>query len=61
MLKPLNLFWDAETVETAIYQALGAASVCWEHPEKAGIFDSDRAKFVGEQLIERLMELSREP
>lgn len=51
-----NIFKDCETAEEAIFQALGAASVCWQFPEKAGIFESDRAKFIGDQLIERLVE-----
>lgn len=51
-----NLFSDCETAEEAIFQALGAASVCWEFPEKAGIFESTRAKAIGDQLVERLVE-----
>ena len=35
---------DADiTLSEAIGQALGAASMCWEHPEKASTFDSSRA------------------
>lgn len=51
-----NMFALCEDPEEAIFQALGAASVCWEHMEKAGIFHSERAKFIGDQLIERLKE-----
>lgn len=40
------------SVEAAIFQALGAVSVCWETPEGSGVFDSDRAKEIGEALLE---------
>lgn len=49
-----NFFYDAETPTQAVFQALGAASVCWEHIEDAGIFESTRAKKIGEDLIEAL-------
>lgn len=39
------------TLESAVYQALGAASVCWENPGGAGFFDSTRAKEIGEELL----------
>lgn len=38
----------------AIFQALGAASVCWEHPEGAGIFDSTRCRDIGLALLNEL-------
>jgi len=41
-----------EKAVSAIFQALGAASVCWEFPERAGVFDSTRAKQIGEALVE---------
>jgi hypothetical protein len=44
-------FEDAEDLASAVFQALGAASVCWEFPEKAGIFDSTRAKAIGDGLL----------
>lgn len=40
------------TLEGAVFQALGAASVCWSSINKAGVFDSYRAKIIGETLIE---------
>lgn len=51
-----NMFKETETVEEAIFQALGAASMCWEHIEKAGIFESTRAKAIGDDLVARLVE-----
>lgn len=42
------------TLEEAVYQAIGAASVCWEDVAKAGVFDSDRAKAIGDALLTRV-------
>lgn len=41
------------TLETAVFEALGAASVCWTEPP-AGVFDSERATMVGNALVERI-------
>lgn len=35
-------------------QALGTASVCWEHPERAGVFDVLRADAVADALMAHL-------
>lgn len=44
--------WKVDTpVPTAIFEALGAASMCWETPEGAGVFDSSRAAAIGDELI----------
>lgn len=40
--------------EDAIFQAIGAASMCWENVGEAGVFDSTRAKEIGDALIEQL-------
>lgn len=40
------------TLETAVFEALGAASVCWENMSGTGVFQSDRAKQIGEELVE---------
>lgn len=45
-------FDRADSVESAVFQALGAASVCWEDISGTGIFDSTRAKEIGEALLE---------
>lgn len=50
-------FDRVESRQDAVFQALGAASMCWEYPEKAGIFESDRAKEIGDALLEKLIEL----
>lgn len=43
-------------IETAVFQAIGAASVCWESMSGTGVFDSDRAKQIGERLLEVIAE-----
>jgi hypothetical protein len=55
-------FYDGEEVdlESAVYQALGAASVCWESLEYSGVFDSNRAAAVGRALINKVKELARD-
>lgn len=39
-----------------VFQALGGASSCWSNLEDAGVFDSSRAKEIGDLLIEWLKE-----
>lgn len=39
--------------ETAIFEALGEASMCWSETPK-GIFDSNNAERIGNELIEIL-------
>lgn len=47
--------WNAETpLPELIGQAIGAASMCWEHPERAGVFDSVGAKKLVEAVLEVL-------
>ncbi len=45
-LDPLNS-WDE-----LIMQAIGEASMCWSDIDKAGVFDSTRAKQIGEKLLQ---------
>lgn len=52
-----NRFDDALTVEQLIYQAVGAASVCWENPGGAGIFDDGKARGVADDALARLKEI----
>jgi hypothetical protein len=40
----------AESIDAAIHQAIGAASVCWENPAGAGVFLSERAHSIAQQL-----------
>lgn len=43
--------------DAAIFQAIGAASVCWDNPRGSGVFDSDQAKAVADGLIRYLDQL----
>ena len=43
---------DPQTLEEVVFQALGAASACWESLEGAGVFQSDRAKTIGDEVID---------
>lgn len=51
-----NRFADAQTISSVIYQAVGAASVCWETPP-TGVFESERAKAIGDDALERINQL----
>lgn len=42
------------SLSAAVFQALGAASVCWEHMEGTGVFDSTRARAIGDALLEEI-------
>lgn len=39
------------TLHEILYQALGAASMCWEDVESAGVFNSSRAAAIGQALL----------
>lgn len=45
---------DPREAARLVFEALGAASVCWETPSGAGEFDSRRAAKVGRELLEAL-------
>lgn len=40
------------SLEAAVFQAMGTASVCWEKPEGAGEFQEDKCHEVGMALLE---------
>lgn len=44
------------SLETAVFQAIGAASMCWETLRGAGEFQSVRAKLIGEALMRKIHE-----
>lgn len=39
------------SLQTAVQQAIGAASMCWSGIEKAGVFQADRAIAISEKLL----------
>jgi hypothetical protein len=50
-------FSDADTPRELLGLLAGAASVCWEHVDQAGVFDSDRAVLLVDAAMERLIEM----
>lgn len=56
----MSIDLPTDDIQAAIFQALGAASVCWESMEHAGIFDSTRAKEIGDELYQRVEAYARE-
>jgi hypothetical protein len=42
------------TLQEEIYTAIGEASMCWEQPEKAGIFNEKQANVVAEKLLKHV-------
>lgn len=45
---------NREVLQQEVFEALGAASTCWETPEGAGVFDSTRAKELGDGLMSKI-------
>lgn len=43
-----------DNLTTLIFEAIGEASMCWEFPEKAGVFQSERAEEIGNELIREI-------
>jgi hypothetical protein len=41
----------ARQLRQAVFQALGAASMCWESPGAAGVFKSELATVIGDELV----------
>lgn len=42
---------SAEVAASLVFEALGAASVCWDSLNQAGTFHSDKAKEIGQKLL----------
>lgn len=42
-------------LESIIATKIGQASMCWEHPEKAGIFDSTQATVIAKDLHDEII------
>lgn len=56
-LQSTNRFADATDLEAVIAQAVGAASMCWQHPERAGEYDTREAFKVAADAVARIREL----
>ena len=42
---------EPEDLNQAVFMSIGAASVCWESMSGTGVFDDQRARQVGEELV----------
>src|ERR1039457_4330738 len=58
LVMPADMFADVTTVREAVFQALGTASMCWEKVEGAGVFQSDQAAEIGDQLLATIQRLT---
>lgn len=54
MKNPEYILSKDATPQSLIFEALGAASVCWESMAGTGLFNEARARAIGEELVERL-------
>lgn len=53
--EPLFSTWQIDTpIDQIIGEAIGAASMCWEHPERAGVFDSQGASRIVDEVMTTL-------
>lgn len=55
--------WDfkfSDDLHEAIGEAIGAASMCWENVEKAGVFKSEMAKDIADTIVARVQILEDE-
>jgi hypothetical protein len=51
--------WAMTPLEEIVYQAIGAASMCWENVEGAGVFQSERASAVAAQLVRDIQSVTQ--
>lgn len=55
--EPPFITWPVDTpVDQIVGEAIGAASMCWEHVERAGVFDSERASAIVDSLMAALRQ-----
>ena len=55
MSEPIFPEWSVDTpVEEIIGNAIGAASTCWESLEGTGVFDSERASQICDEVMAML-------
>ena len=46
-------------IRERVFQAIGHASMCWETPEKAGVFDTEQASEIATELCQFVMAEKR--
>ncbi len=47
------------SLKSAVYQAIGAASTCWESLENTGVFQDDYAREIAEALLNKIEQATR--
>lgn len=52
--------YRALDLDSAVFQAMGAASTCWENMKGAGEFQSEHAVIIGNALIAKIKEFCRD-
>ena len=55
-----NRFARVRSLESVVFEAIGAGSSCWEHVDRAGEFQSDVALAIGYDAVDRIRQLLRE-
>lgn len=55
-----NRFADATTRRQVVGELAGAASMCWAHVERAGMYQPDAAVTLVDEAVTRLAELDNE-
>lgn len=53
-----NLPLTEGALTEAVFVAPGAASTCWENVKGAGVFESTRAKEIGEKLVKDVKSIT---
>lgn len=53
----INYHFDEISIESAVNQALGAASTCWENMSGTGVFNSNEALNISDQLLKRIRQM----
>ena len=53
----MNRFAECGSIDQVIRQAVGAGSRCWEHLDRAGVFDTEEAIKISNEAFERILDL----
>jgi hypothetical protein len=53
---PKALDHTVNNLDTAVFQAMGAISACWDNLKDAGIFESEKAQAYCQELVEWIRE-----
>lgn len=46
-----NRFADCDSIEQVVNQAVGAGSMCWQHVDRAGVFESEQAAAIAQDAL----------